>query len=144
MPLLQPEIHGLPRSGTPYRAHTRTVRLIAYTFSDQPYIFDCILVNYPCSCILTALFTAVKQNVCMHKWQRFKFQLCLSKIALSCFCTYAILPSFTEGKTDGMNLAGNSCGLKKRQAKVLLSGFIMYQGTSKMCIRKAAKKVFFI
>lgn len=41
------------------------VRLTQCTFLSIDLIFDCILVNYPCSCILTALFTAVKQNVCI-------------------------------------------------------------------------------
>ena len=57
-----------------------------------------------------------------------------------CYTAY----SFTEGKTDGMNLAGKQLWLEEETSKSFAIGFIMYQGTSKLCIRKAAKKVFFI
>lgn len=43
-----------------------------------------------------------------------------------------------------MNLAGKQLWLEEETSKVLLSGFIMHQGTSETCIRKAAKKVFLI
>lgn len=56
-------------------------------------LFDCISVNYPCSFYFDSSLYSSKTK-CVHcKWQRFKFQLCLSKIALNCFCTYAILPT---------------------------------------------------
>lgn len=57
-----------------------------------------------------------------------------------CYTAY----SFTEGETDGMNLAGKQLWLEEETSKVLLSGFIMHQGTRETCIRKAAKKVFLI
>lgn len=52
--------------------------------------------------------------------------------------------SFTEGETDGMNLAGRQLWLEEETSRALLPGFIMHQGTSETCIRKAAKKVFLI
>lgn len=52
-------------AGAPLGARAGTVGLTRRTLASINLIFDCILVNYPCSCILTALFTAVKQNVCI-------------------------------------------------------------------------------
>lgn len=55
-----------------------------------------------------------------------------------CYTAY----SFTEGETDGMNLAGKQLWLGEETSKALLSGFIMHQGTSERVSVRQPKKCF--
>lgn len=55
-----------------------------------------------------------------------------------CYTAY----SFTEGKTDGMNLAGKQLWLEEETSKSFAIGFIMYQGTSKFVSVRQPKKCF--